>query len=81
MPGASISNMGLVLTGDHPISVTYDPTLDTAFEAAVDVNAVLQLYGAGADQVECASCHNPHEATNPTFLRITVDLCTTCHIK
>lgn len=81
MPGASISNLGLVLTGDHPISVTYDPTLDTAFEAAVDVNLVLQLYGVGADQVECASCHNPHEADNPTFLRVTTNLCTTCHIK
>ncbi|MDH3343264.1 MAG: cytochrome c3 family protein [Gammaproteobacteria bacterium] len=77
-----VTNLGNVLTGDHPISVTYDPTQDTAFQSVASVQAALQLYGAGSDQVECASCHNPHEATNPTFLRVGIDtLCTTCHIK
>lgn len=82
LPAASVTNLGVVLTGDHPISVTYDPTADTAFQPLATVQAALQLYGAGTDQVECASCHNPHEATNPTFLRVGIDtLCTTCHIK
>jgi len=77
-----VANIGSVLTGDHPISVTYDPTADTAFQPLATVQAALQLYGAGEDQVECASCHNPHEATNATFLRVGIDtLCTTCHIK
>jgi predicted CXXCH cytochrome family protein len=34
--------------------------------------------------VECASCHDPHQANNPTFLRrpnAGSDLCLTCHVK
>jgi len=79
---AGVTNLGNVLTGDHPISVTYDPTQDTAFQSLASVQAALQLYGGASDQVECASCHNPHESTNATFLRVGIDtLCTTCHIK
>lgn len=79
---AGVTNLGAVLTGDHPISVTYDPAADTAFNTLASVQTALQLYGAGENQVECASCHNPHEATNPTFLRVGIDtLCTACHVK
>jgi len=79
---AGVTNLGIALTGDHPISVTYDPAADTAFNTLASVQAALQLYGAGENQVECASCHNPHESTNATFLRVGIDtLCTTCHIK
>jgi len=82
-PGGTVTNLGTVLTGDHPISVTYNPALDPQFVALATVQAsALQLYGAGTDQVECATCHDPHEATAPTFLRASIDtLCTTCHIK
>ncbi|MBE9554201.1 MAG: cytochrome c3 family protein [Proteobacteria bacterium] len=81
------------LGNDHPISITYDIVADTAFNAATGIGAPganvggLPLFDrvAGSnDQVECATCHNPHEATNPSFLRATnvqSDLCTTCHIK
>jgi predicted CXXCH cytochrome family protein len=34
--------------------------------------------------VECASCHDPHSSTNPTFLRISnagSAVCLACHIK
>ena len=34
--------------------------------------------------VECASCHDPHTAVNPTFLRVSnagSGLCLTCHTK
>ncbi len=34
--------------------------------------------------VECASCHDPHSATNPTFLRVSnagSAVCLTCHNK
>ena len=39
--------------------------------------------GAGPS-VECGSCHDPHNYTNPTFLRVannTSDLCLSCHVK
>lgn len=78
-------NIGVDLSNDHPISVTYDNTADTAFEAiSVPKTAGLVFYGGGKDQVECATCHNPHEATLPTFLRIDNGgsaLCISCHIK
>ena len=78
---------GTDLSDQHPISVTYDPNLDAGFNAAsAVVTAGLVLYGAGNDQVECGSCHNPHDAVTVTnrFLRMSnanSQLCLTCHIK
>jgi predicted CXXCH cytochrome family protein len=76
------------LGNDHPISITYDPLVAggaTEFNAAAagEVGG-LPLYGAGSNQVECATCHNPHDTTNGKFLRATnvqSTLCTTCHVK
>lgn len=84
IPTASVTNLGQDLRGDHPISITYNPGLDGGFQSLASVQSALQLYGdaVNPDQVECATCHNPHEADNPTFLRVGIDtLCTTCHIK
>lgn len=46
----------------------------------------LPLYSTGASttKVECATCHDPHSSTNPTFLRISnagSAVCLTCHVK
>jgi predicted CXXCH cytochrome family protein len=47
----------------------------------------LSLYtraGDGLPRVECASCHDPHNTTNGTFLRRSnagSGVCLTCHIK
>lgn len=47
----------------------------------------LLLYTRAGDdlpRVECASCHDPHNTTNGTFLRRTnagSGLCLTCHNK
>ncbi len=83
-PGYAVGSDGL--GNDHPISITYDTGADAAFVTANSgtVGGTLPLYGVGKDQVECATCHNPHESTNVKFLRTTNDsstLCTTCHIK
>lgn len=71
------------LSNDHPISITYDPTKDPKFHAAASGKVGnLPLYGSGKDQVECASCHNPHDNSNRPFLRMANDnsaLCLTCH--
>ncbi len=84
-PAASFAMLDVDLRNDHPISVTYDTAADTAFNAPVAGRVGgLPLYGASANQVECGTCHNPHNATNGTFLRISnagSALCTTCHIK
>jgi predicted CXXCH cytochrome family protein len=77
--------LGTDLRNDHPISVTYDASQDPAFVAPAGgaVNG-LPLFGAGKNQVECASCHNVHDNTNAPFLRTTNGgsaLCLKCHIK
>lgn len=79
------------LTNDHPISMSYVPGDDLQGglkPVAGLVTAGLPLYGAGSDQVECGTCHNPHNQDGPgaegKFLRVTVAgsvLCSTCHAK
>jgi predicted CXXCH cytochrome family protein len=73
------------LTDDHPVSVTYEPSRDRDF--AIPVNGrvgTLPLYGDRMDQVECATCHDPHGDTRQALLRISNEgsaLCFTCHNK
>lgn len=80
------ANFGTDLANDHPISITYGVDVALNAAAAGKVGA-LPLYGPTAtkDQVECGSCHNPHDnVTFPKFLRMTTAasaLCTTCHAK
>lgn len=61
---------------------------DPVFNAATSkmtVGGSLPLYvKAAVPFVECASCHDPHDNTNATFLRISnaaSAVCTTCHVK
>lgn len=81
----AFKNLGTDLRNDHPISVVYDPTRDPMFNALATVkSAGLKFYGTGVDEVQCATCHNPHNKTNVPFLRINnagSALCLTCHIK
>lgn len=82
----SFAELGTDLSNDHPISMELDPTNDPGLRTAASVTAAgVPLYNVGGtNMVECGSCHNPHEATLPTFYRIAntnSDLCTTCHIK
>lgn len=82
--GQFFANLGTDLRNDHPVSVTYSTTADPAFnapDANNRINGELPLYSG---RVECGSCHNPHNTTNPPFLRKAnagSALCTTCHIK
>jgi predicted CXXCH cytochrome family protein len=81
--GQRFANLGTDLRNDHPISVTYSTSADAAFNAPSGgrINGQLPLYGG---RVECGTCHNPHNTTNPPFLRLsngTSALCRTCHIK
>lgn len=72
------------LTNDHPVSVTYNTANDPMFNPISAIEAAgLRFFGTG-NQVECATCHNPHDPTNRPFLRIdntSSALCLTCHIK
>jgi predicted CXXCH cytochrome family protein len=83
------SNLGTDLSNDHPVSFTYDAALATTdgalvmpvSAAFVDAARKLPLFNA---KMECASCHNVHDDTNPPFLRKNnagSALCLSCHIK
>lgn len=75
--------IGTDLSNDHPVSVTYDPNKDPQFHAAASGKVgSLPLYGSSTDQVQCATCHNPHDNSNRPFLRVSNTssaLCLTCH--
>lgn len=89
MPSSSAAYVALDLANDHPVSVTFDDGADNAFYDKDSVLAAgLKFYDApsrsSGDQVECASCHNPHSADIQPFLRKSnarSELCLTCHIK
>ncbi len=81
--------MGTNLSNDHPINFTYDAALATSdgelktpsSASFVDAAHKVPLYSA---KVQCASCHNPHNGVNGSFLRLSNSasaLCQTCHSK
>lgn len=90
--GSALVGDGSDLSGDHPISFTYDDALAGAdgglYLPSTDpsglgstINADL-LFGG---QMQCASCHDVHNAANILFL-LRMDntnsaLCLTCHNK
>jgi predicted CXXCH cytochrome family protein len=95
MATTALGYVGLDLGNDHPISMDYDATIASNDTELFDPTGTLSglglnidddmLFGAGNDQVECGSCHDPHGGVAGTkFLRISnvnSDLCLTCHNK
>lgn len=76
------------LSNDHPVAFTFpDQTQDPEIEAFAGglVNGTLPLFGAGGNQMECATCHDVHATgTFGPLLRVNntgSGLCVTCHIK
>ena len=76
------SNLGTDLSDDHPISFKYDAALaavdgqlrtpPTAGRVRLDAN----------NELQCTSCHDPHNSQNPSFLvmnNTASALCVTCH--
>ncbi|MCL6099979.1 MAG: cytochrome c3 family protein [Bacteroidetes bacterium] len=81
--------MGVNLSNDHPINFTYDAALATADPGLkspnsanyVDATHEVPLY---TGSLQCASCHNPHNNAQGTFLRVSnagSALCLKCHTK
>ncbi len=87
MTGANV--VGPDLTGDHPVSITYQDNLNSGLKVASTLIGV-KLYpnNATGSKVHCGSCHDAHNygtlgATAP-FLRVTMAnsaLCVACHKK
>jgi len=94
MPVGAITNLGMDLTNDHPISMDYASALSPSGTSGTNNHATgfkdptndvfangVRLY---TGKVQCGSCHDPHRADTPTFLRVSNDgsaLCLTCHRK
>lgn len=74
--------VGPDLTDDHPVSISYDAAklASPGMFQNVPLNGI-KLYNGN---VECTSCHDPHDITYTRFLRvdnINSALCNSCHIK
>ena len=81
--GAVAGNLGTDLTNDHPVNFTFGAAL-LAADLELQAPGTAPLFGAGADQVECASCHDVHDNTNAPFLVLSnagSALCLDCHVK
>jgi predicted CXXCH cytochrome family protein len=76
-------NLGTDLGDDHPVSFVYDGALAVKRGDLVDPSGLpkaIRLDETG--QMQCTSCHDPHEDRRPNFLRMgNLDgaLCLTCH--
>ncbi len=80
---AGTSNIGADLTDDHPVNFRYDAALFAADNSLHDPSGLtgVRLFNGF---IQCASCHDPHESTNSTFLRVDNTgsaLCLKCHNK
>jgi predicted CXXCH cytochrome family protein len=75
--------LGTDLSDDHPISFVYDSELATRHGELVDPSSLPSTVHLDAtQQLQCTTCHDPHEDRRPMFLRTSnADgaLCLTCH--
>jgi predicted CXXCH cytochrome family protein len=77
------ANLGTDLSGDHPISFLYDATLaasDTQLQNPVTLTGKVKL--DDNKQMQCTSCHDPHDNQYGNFLVLNNTgsaLCVTCH--
>ena len=77
--------LGTDLSDDHPISFVYDSALALRRGQLADPLTLPQAIRLDdTKQLQCTTCHNPHEDRHPKFLRMDNRfgaLCTTCHRK
>ena len=96
LPPTSPRNLGTDLSNDHPISFIYDTALAQAdgelSDPATTPSGIVGSAGGTiqdemlfTDRLECASCHDVHNAFNQDFLLLKANggsaLCLTCHTK
>jgi len=83
------ANLGIDLSDDHPISFVYDLAL-AGYSLELNDPAVLtaEVRLDGNNELQCTSCHDPHDDTNTKFLRkgfteggFGSPLCIECHNK
>ena len=87
LPSTSPSMLGTDLSGDHPVSIHYSTTYNARgavlgqLAAPATLTAKVRLDSTG--QMQCTSCHDPHDDTNAMFLVMPNQasaLCISCHL-
>lgn len=77
------ARLGTDLSGDHPISFTYDEALATQDPTLKSPHLLPHTVPLDANhELQCTSCHNPHSNGIPKFLVMDnshSQLCNTCH--
>ncbi len=77
------ASLGTDLSDDHPISFVYDSALALKQGQLADPSTLPKTVPLGStQQLQCTSCHDPHENRYRKFLRIddrAAALCGTCH--
>ncbi|MFQ5524479.1 MAG: cytochrome c3 family protein, partial [Acidimicrobiia bacterium] len=77
------ASLGTDLSDDHPISFVYDSALAIRRGQLADPHSLPRPIRLDeTHQLQCTSCHNPHEDRNPKFLRMDNRfgaLCRACH--
>lgn len=78
--------IGTDLSDEHPIGLSYPPPDATFYASVATVQAAgLRLPNDGTDdRIECQTCHDPHDMSVGSYLRMDNNdsgLCRTCHLK
>lgn len=84
--GAGRSELGTDLSDDHPVSIAYDNSLVSRSEGELRDPALLppEVKLDAAQQLQCTTCHDPHDNTYGRFLVMDnrgAALCVACHAK
>ncbi len=78
------ASLGLDLSDDHPVSFVYDRELALRQGSLVDPNALPHDVPLDReDQLQCTTCHDPHDDPYRKFLRMddtAGTLCLSCHL-
>ncbi|MCG6887703.1 MAG: hypothetical protein LJE74_10880 [Proteobacteria bacterium] len=82
-PITGSGSIGTDLSNDHPVSFVYDTALASVQGELADPVTLTEITPLSDDaELQCTSCHDPHEDANPDFLRLDNHygaLCTSCH--
>lgn len=77
------ASLGTDLSASHPVSFLYDSALALSRGGLADPSSLPATVRLDlSHQMQCTSCHDPHEDRRPQFLRTDTrfgTLCTTCH--
>src|SRR5208337_32515 len=74
--------LGTNLSSSHPISFVYDSLLAQQTDELTHPQALPGYLPLDRSQLQCSTCHDPHEDRRPNFLRMDTRFspdCTACH--